>query len=220
MNYDKAVVQAELTAHRAEKETLDRERAESKTSGAATQAARTARQNAEAKLNDEKSLYLQNINKQNESTVNKVNDMVEGSIRHWFRSITAHSTKGEPDAQAKEKLLTAKRNELIGKYTKRAADVWDSASESCPTCNRALPVEDIERLKSDFNKAKSTDLLKISAEGKKEASADMITEQQNIAHNAQTIVDSLTVKHKELCALIDIERAKVIKKPLKKPQHI
>jgi len=208
-SYDKTAIQAELTAHRAEKETLDRERAESKTSGAATQAARTARQNAEAKLNDEKSLYLQNINKQNEAAVNKVNGLIEEASA-LVRSITAHSTK-VTDAQAKEKLLTAKRNELIGKYTKRAADVWDSASESCPTCNRALPVEDIERLKSDFNKAKSTDLLKISAEGKKEASADMITGQQNIAHNAQVIADSLTAKHKALCALIDEERAKVVK---------
>lgn len=209
VNYDKTAVQSEIDAYRAEKENLDRERAESKTSGAAIQAARTARQNAEAKLNDEKSAYIQNINKQNEAAVNKVNELVEEASA-LARSITANSAK-VTDAQAKEKLLTAKRNELIGKYTKRAADVWDPASESCPTCNRALPAEDVERLKSDFNKAKSTDLLKISAEGKAEASADMITEQQNIAHNAQAIVDSLTAKHKALCALIDEERAKVVK---------
>jgi DNA repair exonuclease SbcCD ATPase subunit len=152
---------------------------------------------------------LQNINKQNEAAVNKVNELVEEASA-LVKSITAHSTK-ITDAQTKEKLLTVKRNELMEKYTKRAAEVWDSASENCPTCNRALPAEDIERLKSDFNLAKSTDLLKISAKGKAEASADMITEQQNIAHNAQTIVDSLTAKHKVLCALIDEERAKVVK---------
>ena len=106
-SYDKTAIQAELTEYRTEKENLDRKRAESKTSGAATQAARTARQNAEAKLNDEKSLYLQNINKQNEAAVNKVNGLIEEASA-LVRSITAHSTK-VTDAQAKEKLLTAKK---------------------------------------------------------------------------------------------------------------
>lgn len=70
--------------------------------------------------------------------------------------------------------MTAKRQELLADYEYVSAQRWNEEEGICPTCHRMLPEEDIETLKSDFNKRRSQRLESINEQGLKECSQEMI----------------------------------------------
>lgn len=77
-----------------------------------------------------------------------------------------------------KKRMEKHRQKLMADYKKVQAEAWDEEKEECPTCKRALPEEEIEELKNDYNLKKSARLQKINQEGLEEASKDMIADLQ------------------------------------------
>ncbi len=207
--YSRENVNAELLILKERSKTLNREKAESQAPGTAIQAARAERQNAEAALNDAKSKFIQDINIKNAATVSRINELVE-SAAAVTRDITTHEAK-ITNAKEKAKQLEEKRTKLIDRYNAKSKEVWNPENETCPTCKRVLPADEVNKLREEFNLRKSKDLEAINMQGKAECSKDMITEQKNIVSNSQTIADSLRTKHQAICAQIDAERAKIIK---------
>lgn len=68
------------------------------------------------------------------------------------------------------------RKELLEDYGRIQEESWDEGQEECPTCKRALPEEEIQELKSNFNLQKSARLQEINERGKTEASKGMIAD--------------------------------------------
>ena len=61
--------------------------------------------------------------------------------------------------------LSDSRTEKLAEYHTINDSVWNG-SESCPTCGQALPEEQIESIRAEFNTARSQKLEKILADGK------------------------------------------------------
>jgi len=89
------------------------------------------------------------------------------------------------DLNTKKNDLTAKKRELASLNTMREkvttswqkvnAEAWQG-DETCPTCQRPLPEEEVERAKEEFNLNKSNRMEAIVAEGRNTCSAEMVAE--------------------------------------------
>ena len=78
------------------------------------------------------------------------------------------------EARDKKEALNRRRTELLDEYGKVAALVFDESTTICPCCKRALPDDEIAKLREEFNLSKSTRLSEINEKGKREASREMI----------------------------------------------
>lgn len=106
------------------------------------------------------------------------------------------------------KELVEKRDRLLSEYESASKETWQAGREVCPTCKRPLPPEEVTRLREEFNLKKSKKLEGIREDGKKNASADMITEQRNAIDNLEKIIKSLSEKAEEIkTAIRDLETA-------------
>lgn len=93
---------------------------------------------------------------------------IKGQIQDADRNLT--------DVQYKIRQMEKHRDSLMDAYRKLADIHWDAKRETCPTCGRILPADQIVKMRSDFNVSKSKKLEEISNEGKAECSASMISE--------------------------------------------
>lgn len=57
-----------------------------------------------------------------------------------------------------------------------AAVKFDAGQETCPTCGRRLPEDQIEAMRGDFNQKRAERLAAINERGRREANKDMIAE--------------------------------------------
>lgn len=72
--------------------------------------------------------------------------------------------------------LTNLRESILAEYREAAADKFDAGRETCPTCGRRLPEDQIEAMRGDFNQRRSEKLAAINERGRREANKDMIAE--------------------------------------------
>lgn len=61
--------------------------------------------------------------------------------------------------------LNAMRDKLLDQYAEVDAHQWNPEQETCPTCHRELPREEIDKLKAEFNSIKSHKKEKINEQG-------------------------------------------------------
>lgn len=61
--------------------------------------------------------------------------------------------------------LNAMRDKLLEQYAQIDAHQWNPEQETCPTCHRELPREEIDKLKAEFNSIKSHKKEKINEQG-------------------------------------------------------
>lgn len=81
------------------------------------------------------------------------------------------------------------RIKLLAEYDTEVARRWDASTGICPTCHRPLPDNEVEALKSDFNKQRSERLEAINQRGITECSQDMIaTAKEQAAELKQTLI--------------------------------
>ena len=110
--------------------------------------------------------------KQNESIYKEISE-VQGELsdlKNKLYSLENYTVKNK----IKElEQMDAKRERLFAEYTKVSEKTWQG-SEICPTCNQALPAEEVERAKEIFNLAKSKRLEEINTEGQTTCSKGMI----------------------------------------------
>lgn len=77
--------------------------------------------------------------------------------------------------------LERQREDLLKKYSELSAAVWQGDTV-CPTCGQAIPQEQLEKAKEQFNLNKSDELEKLNAYGKEHCSKDMISAcKQNVS---------------------------------------
>ena len=206
------VIKENLANHRATKSAMEKKLAESNLPNAAEQKKRVALQKAEADLNEAMSKYFQETNRAHEANARKVRNLQDEAATTTLEI----SKKQTALAAAQDKLtkMIARRSELLQQYEKESQVAWDeSQTVCCPTCKRELPVKDREKVREEFNLAKSKKLESIRAAGKSEASADMITDLQNTISNSQKIIESLTNKSADLAKQIETAKAEYIDTP-------
>jgi hypothetical protein len=209
--YSRDSVTASLNALRAEKEKIERERAESRTAGNAAQQARLARQKAESDLAQARSDYLSGMNELQSEKLREARKLEEeADIANRDFVKRSGSLRA---AQDKMNGLEALREQLLAEYDTTAKQAWDAGRSVCPTCKRPLPEEEVAKLREEFNLSKSKKLEAIRTRGKSEASADMIKETANAIGNMKVIIESLTAKHRELTSQAEAIRAGCVTAP-------
>lgn len=70
--------------------------------------------------------------------------------------------------------MTVQRETILTEYREAAAVRFDADRETCPTCGRRLPEDQIATMRADFNQHRAERLAEINARGRREASKDMI----------------------------------------------
>lgn len=113
-------------------------------------------------------------------------------------------------------ILRSNKEKLVAEWKSVNAEKFNELTTICPTCHRELPIEDIEKLKSDFIQNKSERLAAVEAEGK--AIAQKISEDEEYIKrckecnkiNQQTLTETgtkiaiLEEEYKALPAFVDI----------------
>ncbi len=130
---------------------------------------------ANAKLAEARAAYATKTSSLNEGTYTAINNIKREQIAVKNR---LQDTKNDLErTQRAVERLKSHRESLISDYMAVQAETWDETNETCPTCHRLLPEEDIQRLREAFNLQKSRRLEAINVQGQKEASKEMIAEQ-------------------------------------------
>lgn len=138
----------------------------------------------------------------------KINEKIYKSIEE----IRQKQTKAQGElmetefaiSSTKQKIenLEQHRRELVEKYTEISCVNWDEKKSICPTCQRPLPVEEIESMKADFNLDRSRRLEKINLQGKNECSQEMIDSKKTVLNNLlekeQTLRNSIDEFKREI----------------------
>jgi hypothetical protein len=88
--------------------------------------------------------------------------------------------------------MNGKRESVKAAYAAVRDEVFDDKSTSCPTCGREYPVEDIERIKAEYNLRKSERLEAILSGGKKSASKEMVAAKEREIETAKLELDQAT----------------------------
>lgn len=90
------------------------------------------------------------------------------------RAEDARAEAGTKRRQAER--LTRLRESILAEYREAAAVKFDAGQETCPTCGRRLPEDQIEAMRGDFNQKRAERLAAINERGRREANKDMIAE--------------------------------------------
>lgn len=118
--------------------------------------------------------HASDIYKKKKEILDKISEH-EGKIRSIESEVRSLKNRRN-DLDFDIKKIEHKRSSLVEEYNAVFNQNWDETKENCPTCNRPLPKEDIEKIKEEFNKNKSERLQEINESGKKEYSKDIIAE--------------------------------------------
>ena len=132
---------------------------------------------ATAKLAEAKAAHATKTSSQNEATYTEINNIKRDHIAAKNR---LHDAKNEVErAQRTLDLVKFHRETLISEYMAIQKEVWDEGAEICPTCYQTLPDEEIQKFREAFNLHKSRKLEKINQQGQKEASKEIIAENES-----------------------------------------
>lgn len=139
--------------------------------GDATRAAHAA---ARAELAEAKANYT----KRNAEAMAGVQDAL-AAIDREIRNAERRAEDLRADASVtrrRAERMTALRESILTEYREAAAVKFDAGRETCPTCGRRLPEDQIEAMRADFNQQRAERLASINERGKREANKDMIAD--------------------------------------------
>lgn len=154
---------------------LETEKAQALAGDLTTVAVRNQISEANAQLAEARAAYATKTSSLNEGTYTAI-----GSIKKEQIAAKNRLQDAKNDLERAQRLidrLNTHRDSLISDYTAVQKETWDEGNETCPTCHRILPEEEIQKLREAFNLQKSRRLEKINVQGQKEASKDMVEEQ-------------------------------------------
>lgn len=100
---------------------------------------------------------------------------------------------------------TKERNRLAEQWKSVNAEVFDESTTICPTCHRELPTEEIESLRSAFEKSKAERLAKIEKDGM-ECKQDIDNAKEMIPKLQECNKDNLANKEKLEKEVSDLEK--------------
>ena len=159
-----------------QKSQIEAEKAQALNGDITTATIRNQIAEANAKLAEARAAYATQTSSLNEGTYTAINGIKSEQIAAKNRLQDAKNDMER--TQRFVERLKSHRESLISDYTAVQAETWDETNETCPTCHRLLPEEDIQRLREAFNLQKSRRLESINTQGQKEASKEMIAEQE------------------------------------------
>ena len=155
---------------------LEAEKAQALNGDITTATIRNQIAEANAKLAEARAAYATQTSSLNEGTYTAINGIKSEQIVAKNRLQDAKNDLER--TQRFVERLKSHRDSLISDYMAVQAETWDETNETCPTCHRLLPEEDIQRLREAFNLQKSRRLESINTQGQKEASKEMVAEQE------------------------------------------
>lgn len=158
-----------------QKEELEMEKAQALSGDLTTVAIRNQISEANARLAEARAAYATKNSSLNEGTYAAISSLKKEQITVKNRLQDAKTDLEK--AQRTMERLSSHRESLISDYMAVQKETWDEGNETCPTCHRLLPEEEIQRLREAFNLQKSKRLEKINLQGQREASKEMIAEQ-------------------------------------------
>lgn len=160
-----------------QKEELEAEKAQVLSGDITTATIRNQIAEANAKLAEARAAHATKASNLNEGTYTAINALKREQLSAKNRFQDARSDLER--AQRLVERLTSHRESLLSDYMAIQKETWDEGNETCPTCHQTLPEEEVQRLREAFNLQKSRRLEKINQQGQKEASKEMIEEQNS-----------------------------------------
>ncbi len=98
----------------------------------------------------------------------------------------AEDAQAEADTKRRQaERLSTLRESILTEYREAAAVKFDAGQETCPTCGRRLPEDQIEAMRADFNQKRAERLAAINERGRREANKDMIAALEALAQERE-----------------------------------
>lgn len=98
---------------------------------------------------------------------------IDKEIRDAERRAEDAQAQADTKRRQAERMGTL-RESILTEYREAAAVKFDAGQETCPTCGRRLPEDQIGAMRADFNQKRAERLAAINERGRREASKDMI----------------------------------------------
>lgn len=163
-----------------QKSDLEMEKAQALSGDLTTMAIRKQISEANTRLAEARAAYAAKTSSLNEGTYAAINSLKRDQITVANR---IQDAKADLDrTQRTIERLKSHRESLINDYMAIQKETWDESKETCPTCHRPLPEEEIQKLREAFNLQKSRRLEQINLQGQRECSKEMIAELEEKAN--------------------------------------
>ncbi len=169
---DEKAVNKKITDLAKTKSKVEADKAKALAGDSSAAALRERIADARAKMAEARVAHIQAEAGKNEA----VNNEVE-SIRDDIREATNRRRDAMSGLESCKKSLAGmvqKRKSLLEYYAHVQEKTWSESSAICPACNRTLPEDEVQKLREEFNKNKSEELISINAQGQDECSKGAI----------------------------------------------
>ena len=163
--HSKTDIAKEITRLEEVKAKLAQEQAERLTGDTTAQELRQRKADIQARMSERRAAHAEKENQKRAAVMEKVKECHQD-----LQNTQKHLSDMENELYVENSRLASanrERERLLEEYKKQSAIRWNPEDETCPTCKRRLPEDEIEKYISDFNKRKSETLENINAEGKK-----------------------------------------------------
>lgn len=163
-----------------QKSDLEMEKAQALSGDLTTMAIRKQISEANTRLAEARATYATKTSSLNEGTYAAINSLKRDQI-----TVANRIQDAKADLERTQRTierLKSHRESLINDYMAIQKESWDESKETCPTCHRPLPEEEIQKLREAFNLQKSRRLEQINLQGQRECSKEMIAELEEKAN--------------------------------------
>lgn len=178
---DKAVLEARLHAAAQATEECRQEIAAVRAGGENT--ARAALAAVQAELSTARSNYTKHNTDAMAGTYEAL-AAIDKEIRDAERRAEDAQAEADTKRRQAERLGTL-RESILTEYREAAAVKFDADRETCPTCGRRLPEDQIGAMRADFNQKRAERLAAINERGRREANKDMIAALETLAQERE-----------------------------------
>lgn len=178
---DKAVLEARLHAAAQATEECRQEIAAVRAGGENT--ARAALAAVQAELSTARSNYTKHNTDAMAGTYEAL-AAIDKEIRDAERRAEDAQAEADTKRRQAERLGTL-RESILTEYREAAAVKFDADRETCPTCGRRLPEDQIGAMRADFNQKRAERLAAINERGRREANKDMIAALETLAQKRE-----------------------------------
>ncbi|SKA11235.1 AAA family ATPase [Megasphaera cerevisiae] len=185
---DKFTTQSDIEALQGHMAAIDGEMRDLKDSDANTLAIQKEIAKTQTQLAESKMAFTQKVNQQYQTHYDTLQQL-EQQLRDIENKQHSLSRKRE-SIVLEQKQAMENRKKLLADFSKIQAIQWDAGQESCPTCGRPLPKDQIQSMREAFNLDKSHKLEDINRRGQT-CSLDTIK-------GLQTQIEALEVNERDL----------------------
>ncbi|MGN1133341.1 MAG: hypothetical protein ACI4RN_02685 [Oscillospiraceae bacterium] len=133
--------------------------------------------NANFELTKLKSKYQESYDKSNADIKEKIRSLTDEKYQRLNDVNNLKIKRSESERKVAE--LQKMREDTLRDYAKIQSEKWNG-NTICPTCGQAIPEEQIQQAKEQFNLHKSQKLEELNNYGKGHCSKEMISNEQNL----------------------------------------